>query len=101
MLKKFCRVARRLWLRALRALGIRRKSELKCYDPNQVVVTFNGVEIKGFMDGSFIQVERDPEVPRPSASGSGRVTLTLVQAPREPVVAREWTFSVDDLPKPD
>lgn len=35
-------------------------SDFKTYDPKDVKVTFNGVELTGFADGTFIKVEREP-----------------------------------------
>lgn len=33
--------------------------KVRTYDPKDVKVTFNGVELKGFADGAFIEVERE------------------------------------------
>lgn len=47
---------RNLLVGLLRALEAWPKREIKSYDPSQVKITFNGIEIHGFMDGSFIKV---------------------------------------------
>ncbi len=64
---------------------------VKTYDPKQVIVTFGGVPISGFADGTFISVSpnndrftkavgADGEVARSkSVDYSHEVTLTLLQ----------------------
>jgi len=73
---------------------------LKTYDPKDVVCTFNGVEIKGFADGTFVEVSRDEpcfvDVP-PRHLMSGTCTLTLIQeaegnAAFNDIVSRLWSI---------
>ncbi len=57
--------------------------EVKTYDPSKVVVTFNGVELKGFMDGAPIEIERtedeDGWTRHVPVNAHGTVNLTLIQ----------------------
>ena len=76
---------------------------IKTYDPKDVVVTFNGIEIKGFSDGTFIETEDEfPEHERNpvSAKRSGTCTLTLIQeaegnAALNDIVSRLWSIDVE------
>lgn len=64
---------------------------VRTYDPTQLVVTFGGIPISGFADGTYISVERDEETftkvtgadgttaRSKTANRSGAVTLTLLQ----------------------
>lgn len=66
--------------------------DFKNYDPEQVTVSFMDIDIRGYMDGTFIEVERDEEaftkhvgalgdVTRTrNLNRSGKVTITLTQA---------------------
>lgn len=66
-------------------------ADFKQYDPARVVMTYRGIPIRGYMDGTFISVERasDSFEKAVGAGGdvarvrsrdrSGRVTLTLQQ----------------------
>lgn len=61
------------------------------YDPKQVVISWNGIVIDGFADGTYISVERnedmfaltvgaDGETTRTKTNNrSGRITVTLMQ----------------------
>jgi hypothetical protein len=87
-------------------------AEIRTYDPKDVKVTFNGVEITGFMDGAFIGV--DPAAPdsdrtahlRAEARG-GTCRFTLLQegqsnlfgAVCDEVQTRQWTLSINELLK--
>ena len=62
------------------------------YSPELMTVAFNGINITGFMDGTFIEIERNEDgfTTHVGATGdvtrtrnlnrSGKVTLTLTQA---------------------
>lgn len=64
----------------------------RTYNPAIVTVSFKGINITGFMDGTFIEVERDEDTftKHVGATGdvtrtrnnnkSGKVTVTLTQA---------------------
>jgi hypothetical protein len=65
--------------------------EVHTYDPSKILVTFHGLPITGFADGTFVNAERDSpsfskkvgsdgEVARSkSADKSGTIKLTLLQ----------------------
>lgn len=65
---------------------------VKTYDPAQVLITFNGFNISGIADGTFVQVARNEDaftlqvgsggegVRSKSNNKSGTVTLTLIQS---------------------
>lgn len=40
---------------------VHHRPKIKTYDPANVVITFNGIEIKGFAGGAFVEVEADPQ----------------------------------------
>lgn len=64
----------------------------RTYAPAEVIVTFKGINIVGFMDSTFVEVERDEDsfTKHVGATGDvtrtrnhntgGKVTVTLVQA---------------------
>lgn len=66
-------------------------ADFKQYNPAKVVLTFNGVRVTGFMDGTFLEAERTEDAFEMSAGAggdvarvrkndrSGSVTLTLQQ----------------------
>ncbi len=62
-------------------------NEPKTYDPSKVVVTWDGVELSGFADGAFLEVERPEDdfvqggtfVGVDYAAPGGSVTVELVQ----------------------
>ncbi|WP_461246465.1 phage structural protein [Treponema sp. R6D11] len=81
---------------------------MKTYDPKKVVVTFAGVTISGYMDGTFVNVApggeafekhkgADGSIDRVNKSEFGfRVTLTLKQtSPINPILA--GLLNVDKL----
>jgi hypothetical protein len=80
-------------------------AEAKIYDPKDVKVTFNGVELTGFLDGDFIKFERDDEfvTPQINVSGSGTCTFTLLQEGQsnllgtspDDVLVRYWKLDVE------
>lgn len=60
-----------------------RVPEVKTYDPMDAKITFNGVELTGFMDGTFLEfleVERDEGAFKLNAGGT--ITITLDQTGR-------------------
>lgn len=80
----------------------------KTYNPAFVVVSFDGINITGFMDGTFIEVERDEDTftKHVGATGdvtrtrnlnaSGKITVTLTQAsPTNDLLAA--AFALDEL----
>lgn len=46
----------------------------KNYDPARVVVTFKGIPIRGYMDGTFVSVERDEDSFEKAVGAAGDVT---------------------------
>lgn len=46
----------------------------KNYDPSRVVVTFRGVVLRGFAEGTFFSLERDEETFEKSYGATGDVT---------------------------
>lgn len=64
----------------------------KTYDPSQVLLTFNGYNISGFADGTFVNVARDEDMwslqmgtdgegtRSKSNNRSGTVSFTLMQS---------------------
>ncbi len=64
----------------------------KLYDPKQVIVSFKGILISGYADGTFVSAERNNDsfnltvgsdgegVRAKSNDRSGRVTFTLLQS---------------------
>jgi hypothetical protein len=71
-------IARRAWRWFLRVV-LRRRPGFRRYDPSRVAVTWNGVEIQGHMDGTFIEREADRSRRQPPKQGS--ITVTLVSGP--------------------
>lgn len=72
------------------------------YDPSQVTFSFKGIEVSGFMDGTFIECERNEDgfstlvgaggdVTRVrNLNRTGRITLTLMaQAPSNDALMTE------------
>lgn len=65
---------------------------IKTYDPDKVIVTFGGVPLSGYADGTFVNVERaedaftlsvgaDGETARTrNLNKSGTITITLMQS---------------------
>lgn len=54
------------------------KRGLRSYDPKNVRITFNGVEIQGFADGDFDSNDPGVDVDGPPNEG-GSITVTLIQ----------------------
>lgn len=46
----------------------------KNYDPARVVVTFKGIPIRGYMDGTFVSIERDEDSFEKAVGAAGDVT---------------------------
>lgn len=46
----------------------------KNYDPAKVVVTFAGIPIRGFQEGTFVSVERDEDTFEKAVGATGDVT---------------------------
>ncbi len=46
----------------------------KNYDPGLVIMSWRGIEVKGFMDGTFIQAERDEDAFEKAVGATGDVT---------------------------
>lgn len=80
----------------------------KTYNPALVVVSYKGINVTGFMDGTFIEAERDEEAftKHVGATGdvtrtrnlneSGKVTITLVQtSPTNDLLAAQ--LSIDEI----
>jgi len=83
-------------------------TEIKTYDPKDVKVTFNGVELTGFADGTFISV--DPAAPDSDRTAftrakvrDGTCTFTLLQEGQSDLVekvyddvqVRHWNIDVE------
>jgi hypothetical protein len=48
--------------------------EFKNYDPKKVIVTFRGVLLRGFMDGTFVSAERTEDAYEMAVGAAGDVT---------------------------
>lgn len=49
---------------------------LRNYDPSQVIFSFFGINVGGYMDGTFIEVERDEDAFTKTVGSLGDVTRT-------------------------
>jgi hypothetical protein len=61
----------------------------RVYDPRKVVATFNGIEFEGFIDGTFIEVERA----QPRSVGARELPDVKFTA-RVPCFVRTWTIKI-------
>lgn len=44
------------------------------YDPTQIVITWNGIQLLGYAEGTFVSIERNEDVFAPSVGSQGDVT---------------------------
>jgi len=83
-------------------------ASFKTYNPALVTVSFDGINVTGFMDGTFVEAERDEDTftKHVGATGdvtrtrnlntSGKVTITLVAAsPTNDLLAIK--FATDEI----
>lgn len=63
-----------------------RKSSIRTYDPSQVKMTFNGVELEGFMNDRFFEVEVEGGVEttplKVSFTGTCELTIPVLWNPK-------------------